>query len=453
MTEGRAAQAGREQGEFPRRTVLRATAAVGLGSTLGATTGRAQDGGGNLVWEFGTGDLVTSSPTVVDGSVYIGSRDGNLYALDAASGDENWSVSLDDEVVSSPTVVDGTLFVGSTDGRVYALDPDSGAETWSFAAGVEANDGVRTSPTVADGTVFVGSDEPRIYALDAAEGTEIWSYGEFPDTGMLSSPTLVDGTLFTGGGVGDNTVYALDAESGEEVWTVGELGAIRSSPTVAGGTVFIPTYDGRLHALDAESGTEEWTHDLGRDSRSEPTVADGTVYVGHQGDQVEAIDTETGDQEWSFDTSAVWGGPTVAGDTVFVGAGPKFSSSGSGFFHALDADSGDERWSFELDARVDSSPTVVDGVVYFGCDDNRVYALDAGVEASSEGSRTRLQTLGHHDQFRQETDETESEDGGSSDGLGPGFGVGGAVAALGGAGYLLRRRLVAGRNGRRLRRG
>lgn len=45
-----------------------------------------------------------------------------------------------------------------------------------------------------------------------------------------------------------------------------------------------------------------------------------------------------------------------------------------------------------------------------------------------------------------ETDGTESEDGGSSDGLGPGFGVGGAVAALGGAGYLLRRRLVAGRN-------
>jgi PGF-CTERM protein len=260
---------------------------------------------------------------------------------------------------------------------------------------------------------------------------------------MLSSPTVVNETVFTGGGVQDNTIYALDAGSGDEVWTVGDTGTIRSSPTVADGTVFIPTYDNLLYALDAGTGTEEWTYDVGRASRSEPTVSDGTVYLGHQNNQVEAIDAETGDQEWSFDTEAVWGGPTVAGDTVFVGAGPKFASAGPGFFYALDADSGEERWSFELSARVDSSPTVVDGIVYFGCDDNKVYALDAGVDGSSEGSRVRLETLGHHDGFRETTDETGNTEDDSADGGGPGFGVGGAVAALGGVGYLLRRRLTA----------
>ena len=97
---------------------------------------------------------------------------------------------------------------------------------------------------------------------------------------------------------------------------------------------------------------------------------------------------------------AFWTGPTVAGDTVFVGIGPKFADSGTGGVHAFDAESGEERWPFETGARVNSSPTVVDGVVYFGSDDSSVYAVEAGVEESSEGSRVLLGTLGHHDNFR-----------------------------------------------------
>jgi len=84
---------------------------------------------------------------------------------------------------------------------------------------------------------------------------------------------------------------------------------------------------------------------------------------------------------------------------------------------------------------VESSPTVVDGTVYVGSFDDNVYAIEAGVSGSSEGSRVRHRTLGHHDRFGsgENTISTTGDRGdGSSEGVSlPGFGVGAAVAGLG----------------------
>jgi len=70
---------------------------------------------------------VTSSPTVADGTVYIGSRDNSVYALDAADGSQQWSFATGDRVRSSPTVVGGTVYVGSNDNSVYAIEASSGS--------------------------------------------------------------------------------------------------------------------------------------------------------------------------------------------------------------------------------------------------------------------------------------------------------------------------------------
>jgi len=63
-----------------------------------------------------------SSPTVADGTVFVGSRDANVYALAADDGSEQWRFQTGTYVFSSLTVVDGTVFVGSNDNNVYALD-------------------------------------------------------------------------------------------------------------------------------------------------------------------------------------------------------------------------------------------------------------------------------------------------------------------------------------------
>jgi PGF-CTERM protein len=324
-----------------------------------------------------------SSPTVVDGTVYVGSHDHSVYALDAATGDKQWQFEANDRVRSPPMVADGTVFVGSHDQHLYALDAATGDKQWQFETRGGA---VKTSPTVADGMVFVGSDNNSIYALDAETGEQRW---QFEADGRMKSPTVTDGTVFVGSH--DQHLYALDAATGDKRWQFETSGKLKSSPTVADGTVFVGSDDHNVYALNAETGEAHWQFETGGVIHaSSPTVADGTVFVGSDDGHVYALNAETGETHWRFETGGpVHSSPTVVDSLVIVG-----SSDNS--IYALDADAGEQQWQFETGGKVKSSPTVVSGTVFVGSWDKNVYALDAGVPGSSRGSRVNLGTLGHH---------------------------------------------------------
>lgn len=102
-----------------------------------------------------------SSATVVNGVVYVGSYDGNVYALNAATGVKLWSFLTGGEVFSSPAVANGVVYIGSEDDNVYALNAATGAKLWSYHTGNQ----VFSSPTVANGVVYVGSGDGKMYAF------------------------------------------------------------------------------------------------------------------------------------------------------------------------------------------------------------------------------------------------------------------------------------------------
>jgi len=374
--------------ELGRRTYLMGATAVGMASVggIGATGLTAAQGtsGADLLWKFETDDEIKwSSPTVVDGTVFVGSHDHNVYALDATTGDKQWQFEANDRVRSPPMVADGTVFVGSHDQNLYALDSETGDKRWQFETRGGA---VKHSPTVAGGTVFVGSDDHNVYALNAETGDKRW---QFEANDRVKSPTAADGTVFVGSD-GQN-LYALDAETGGKRWQFEANDRLRSSPTIADGTVFVGSDDHNLYALDADTGEQQWQFETGGAVHaSSPTVADGTVFVGNDDENVYALDAGTGDLRWQFETGGeVHSSPTVADGTVIVG-------SGDHHVYALDAETGEKQWQFETGGKVKSSPTVVSGTVFVGSWDHNVYALDAGVTGSSQGSRVNLGTLGHH---------------------------------------------------------
>jgi len=375
-------QSGAQLPQVSRRRLLRiASGAAVIGSLGGKAVTPAAADLGTQQWAFETGNDVWSSPTVVDGTVFVGSSDNNLYAVDTETGTQQWVFETSDSV-SSPTVVDGAVFVGSGD-DLYAVDAETGEQEWAF----ETGDSV-SSPTVVDGTVFIGSMDNNLYAVDAETGTQQWAF----ETGSWvgSSPTVVDGTIF---GISEGNLFAVDAETGEYEWTFQtDIWISTSSPTVADGTVFFGSFDDNLYAVDAETGDEEWAFETGDAVRS-PTVMDETVFVG-SGDNLYAVDARTGDGEWAFQTgNTVHSSPTVVDGTVFVGGDDTN-------LYAVDAETGNEEWGFETNDTVQSSPTVVDGTVFVGSSDNNLYAVEAGVSGSSEGSRAMLGTLGHHNEWR-----------------------------------------------------
>jgi outer membrane protein assembly factor BamB len=130
-----------------------------------------------LKWSFniGSGSSLgtSSSPAVANGVIYVGSDDGNVYALNATTHAKLWSFTTGGQVVSSPAVANGVVYIGSVDGNLYALNASTGAKLWSFATGNE----VLCSPAVVNGVVYIGPDsgDGKLYALNATTGAELWS--------------------------------------------------------------------------------------------------------------------------------------------------------------------------------------------------------------------------------------------------------------------------------------
>ncbi|HNS83537.1 MAG TPA: PQQ-binding-like beta-propeller repeat protein, partial [Methanolinea sp.] len=127
-----------------------------------SNSGVYDDGGmrpdGMTVWNYTTENEVYSSPTVVDGVVYIGSDDHSLYAFNAVTGDLIWSYMAGREIRSSPAVADGVVYFGSDDYNIYALDAGTGDLIWNFITEQVA----RSSPVVADGVVYVAEGPHKI---------------------------------------------------------------------------------------------------------------------------------------------------------------------------------------------------------------------------------------------------------------------------------------------------
>ena len=148
---------------------------------------------------FPTGAIVYSSPAIVaDGTVYIGSCDGNLYAV-KADGTPKWVFPVGSPIDSSPAIgPGGTIYVGADNGKLYAVNPN-GTAKWAtpFATGGY----VSSSPAIgADGTIYVGSADSNLYAVkdNGANATQKWA---FPTGGVInhSSPAIgADGTVYVG---------------------------------------------------------------------------------------------------------------------------------------------------------------------------------------------------------------------------------------------------------------
>lgn len=392
-----------------RRHVLASAAAAGVAAIAGIGQARAAHStGGDELWRVETGAESITAPTVVDGTVYLGTNDPPtddvFYALDAARGDELWHKEwYNGATRAAPSVVDGTVYVAGR--RLSALDAQTGETQWRSQDSEYERDTpyIRTSPTVFDGTIFTSATTTDLLAYNAKHGAVRWKrLGS--NEWEAGSPIVVDDSVYvvepslsesdSGDVTGPGTaIAAYDSVSGTEQWHWGHESDSLGSLTAANGILFVADHErGCVHALDQQNGERRWTVSTDPALETRPTVVDDTLFVGGEG-IVHAIDIEEGsrrryDAAVSVPIPGYYQAPTVVGDTLFAGD----SSS----IYALDLVDGSVSWRFETGSEMIASPIVVDGTLYTGTHDGTIYALDAGVSGSSEDSRVLRGTDGHH---------------------------------------------------------
>jgi len=351
---------------------------------------------GQLRWKFATQGRVNSSPAVAAGRVYFGSYDGTFYALDAARGALQWKfvtggerrfsarhlhgadpaaeVMPDpfDRFLSSPAIAGGTVYFGSGDGNVYALDAGSGALRWKF----HTDNVVHASPAVANDTVYVGSWDSYFYALDAASGKQRWRFktGDDPaisnQVGIQSSAVVAGGVVYFG--CRDSHLYALDAASGKRLWSYPTKESwVISSPAVRDGRVYFATSDtALLLAADAKSGAPVFSLSFNKwPFFSSPALAGDLLYIGSNAGKLIAFDLKGRRVAWTFQTDgAQKNGPAL----TKADGSPNYESAFSDFFYD-DLVVGANRMMSV--GQVLSSPVVDGDTLYFGSTDGQLYAL------------------------------------------------------------------------------
>src|SRR5579872_2468030 len=331
-----------------------------------------------------------SSPTVVNGIIYVGSVDHYVYALFAPTCTLDWRYRTGGPVYSSPTVFNGRLYIGSDDHFVYALNATTGAFIWRHRTG----NVVRSSPITNGKIVYVGSNDHRVYALNAITGALIWA---FPTGGpVTSSPRFSTNGQMIYIGSKDHNVYALNAFTGALIpgWPFPTGNAINySSAAVFNGVIYIGSTDTKLYALNAITGAIICSFAASGPVESSPTVGmvNGAVAVFVGSDGTGAPPSNNGSfyslttacvQNWVFVPPAGptrnWVIDTPAVATINNVVTVYFGSLDHSVF-ALDAGAGTliPGWPYATGNYVDSSPTVVGGNLYIGSNDGYLYSLTA----------------------------------------------------------------------------
>ena len=254
-----------------------------------------------LQWGFESGETWVSSPTLVGGQVLFGSRDGTVYALDAASGKERWRYAAGARVYSTPAVADGAVFVGSQDGTLHAIELANGRPKWRFETegkklrsenfGFDRTT-IQSSPAVVGGIVYVGARDGWVYAVDASTGREKWRV-DHKVSWINSSPAVSDGQVYVGSSDG-HFIQAIDAATGQERWRAPASQIVWSSPAVDRERVYVGEGDGTLYALDKTTGKEAWRYRCAARIMSSPVVQDGRLYFGSDDGAVYAVNAAAG---------------------------------------------------------------------------------------------------------------------------------------------------------------
>ncbi len=309
-----------------------------------------------ISWEknIGKKSPIGFAPLLQNGVAYSAAANGQVVAVDAASGQERWRFSLKEKLSAGVGAGKDGVYVGTSKGEVVALDL-AGKQNWRSALSSD----ILVAPQAVNGVVIVRTVDGRMVGLNESDGKRRWLQQRTnPPLVLRNLGAVVADKELIYAGMPGGRLLATKAENGGLVWEtlvsqprgsteLERIADVASAPLLDGGRVCAVSYQGRLACFDAEKGNLDWYREvssatgLAQDNRAFFTSDSSGLVMGFL--------KTSGTQIWKQEKlkGRKLSGPAVFGNYVIVG-------DVQGFVHLLSRQSG------ELAARVatDKSPIV-----------------------------------------------------------------------------------------------
>ena len=332
-----------------------------------------------------------------DGTLYVGSVDGKIMAVNSSTRNLEWSYAI---VMSSSggmscgrtsapaaiygmPVVDGDLvYIGSYAGKVLALSTSARSQRLSFpqkrngewewdcpTVGKE-NNAIVASPVVAEDAIYVASSNGRVYSLDKYFGDLNWESDVLSEK-LWTTPVIDHDAIYVS--TFDGHIYALSTSDSGLLWAFEADEGFVSSPVLYKDAIFVGSFGCNLYAIKIGDDKPLWKFPGDNWFWAAPVVSDGVVYAGCLNGKIYAISCRTGEQLWAFDAkSPIVSSPVLIGDLLVIAC-----DSGEVYVLKTHATVNNRlRNKISIDVSIRSSLCVQGGMLYVRGQDNCLYALD-----------------------------------------------------------------------------
>ena len=316
------------------------------------------------LWEIPSKDGITSTPTIVEGKVYVGCLTGELLCLSLKDGSTLWTYRSQPDAkpnqfmpgfASSIAVTEELVFAGDEDGNFHAVDRKTGERRWLF----EAKGQITGGPNLWGHNILLGSHSGHLVCLKQSTGDVVW---DFDAQGPVNATPVVAGNLTILTGCDKPRLWMVDLDKGSSAgeMSLGEKLLVTSA--AARDNCIYMAQNSQVTALDWKTKKVLWEAPSGGDQKndSSPAVTEDEVIVGAPDKAVRCFERRTGQERWTFKTRGrVVACPVVAGDRVYVGSVDKH-------LYAISLKDGHSVWEENVSYPVEGSMAIAEGCLVVG---------------------------------------------------------------------------------------
>jgi len=302
---------------------------------------------------------------------------------------------------------DGIIYVGTRDGRVVAINASTQSEQWDYT--ITPVTTIYTTPVVDGDLVYVGTYSGKVLALNTTARSQNLSfpqkrYGEWewdcPKENLKSNAIVADmamseDALYVASSNG--RVYSLDKGTGDENWNGKDIPVLAeklwTSPVIQGDALYVSTLGGNISALSLETGhLLDWSFKSQAGFASRPVTYGNTILLGSFDRYLQAIEIGSDVPVWKFPQEKpagnwFWASPVVKEGVVYAGCL-------DGKLYAIEAETGEKLWEFDAGSPIISSPILMDNLLIIIGELGTLYVFDVDTEFEEEAVPLRAISIG-----------------------------------------------------------